>query len=185
MRPLITALMCVACSASRPPVQQEQAPLPDAIADDPELSAACQPDWQQPPPAACKQDETTKQTILKNDDPSYGKVVQIMALEKDEAGLSIGRQTAIVNLATLVIDDAKASECTRQISRWHRAMALHELGRWREAFLDFGFVIKAGPNSPFYKHVGDWLETLAPHLSHQTYIVCTSAYEAPLKEAKP
>jgi hypothetical protein len=184
MRSLITAFMCVACSASRPPVQQEQAPIPEALPDDPELSAACLPDWQQPPPAACRVDEATKKTIMKNDDPSFGMVAEILDLEKGGESLSVGRTIAIVNLATLVIDNPKASECSRQVSRWHRAMALHELGRWREAFLDFGAVIKTGPNSPFYTYVGAWIDSLAPHFSHQTYSVCASAYDNAIKEPK-
>jgi hypothetical protein len=185
MRSLIIVVLCVACTASRPTVQSELAPLPDTLPDDPELLAACQPDWQKPPPSACQEDPTTKATIMRNDDPAFGKITQIIGYDKDESKVTPGTATAIINLATLVIDDASSSACSSQISRFHRGMAHHLLGHWRDAFLDFGAVIKAGPNSPFYKFMGGWIETLAPRLSHQTYIVCTSALEGPSKEMKP
>lgn len=182
MRSFMLVLLCVGCAAARPPVKQaDLPPIPDTLPDDPELLAACQPEAA-PQPLEWQRD-SAGQTVLKNDDPGYGHIAQIIGYDKerDKDGLSFGKVTAIVNLATLVIDNDKASPPAHLIARWHRAMAHHELGHWREAWLDFGAVVRAGPDSPFYKWVGGWLTDLAPRFSHQTYAACLSVYESALK----
>jgi hypothetical protein len=172
MRTLIAlTTMLAACGGSGASVKSER------LAYDPEMAEACVPEWQQAPPAACAADEEGRM-VLKDDDPSFRSVAQILALEKDSHG-SVSMDEALVKLTSAVVRDDKASECGRQVCRWHRALAFYRLGRWKQAFIDFGAVVKDGPNSPFYKDVGAWIGKLEPHLPEGAVIGCLANYQAP------
>lgn len=169
MRSLIIALACVSCCGSRPTVRHEASAM-----DDPELAMACAPDWSTPPPDACASGEDGS-SILQPGDPSYRMVAQILSLEKMARG-SAGTDEAIVKLATMALANDEASACGRQVCRWHRALALQRLNRWREAFLDFGSAIKDGPNNPFYEAVGARIDALRPNLPENAVIACLASY---------
>lgn len=168
------ATLLAACGGSKASVKTER------LAFDPELAEACVSDWQQAPAAACGTDDEGK-TVLKDDDSSFRKVAQILALEKDSRG-SRSMDEALVTLTTSALADGRASDCSRQIVRWHRALALQRLGRWKEAFVDFGTVVKDGPNSPFYKDVGAWIEKIEPHLPSGVVTACLASYDPPAPE---
>lgn len=175
MRSLTVCVIALAaCGGSKASVKAER------LAYDPEIAEACVPEWQQPPAAACEKDGNGT-TIMKDSDPTFRKVAQILAIEKASQG-SASMDEAIVKLTTSVVRDGQASECGRQISRWHRALALRRLGRWKDAFLDFGAVVKDGPNSPFYKDVGAWIEKIEPRLPAGAVSACMASYDPPPPE---
>lgn len=176
MRSFMLALMCVACGGSQAAVRQER-----PVSYDTDLVSACVPEWQEPPQSACERKDDGS-SFMKNDDPSFRKVAQIQSMEESSQS-SKSMDEAIVTLTTTALADAKTSECGRQIFRWHRALALQRLGRWEEAFVDFGSVIKDGPNNPFYKDVGVLIDALAPHLPESAVIACLASYDAPAPKA--
>lgn len=176
----ITVCLLAACGGTKKTVTAGHAA---DTREDPELIGACVPEWQVPPPSACERDEEGK-WLLPDHDPTYRIVAQVLTLEKEWPD-SRSMDAAIVKLMTRAIEGDKASECGRQVCRWHRALALHRLGRWTEAFKDFGSVVKDGPNSPYYADVGAWIATLEPHVPRDAYITCLSAYDAARVEARP
>lgn len=174
---LCAALILAACGGNRSVTKTAA-----SMEEDASLDGACAPDWGVTPPAVCEKDEEGK-TILTPEDPTYGAIAQVMTLEKEYPD-SRGMDEAIVKQLTHVIDGATASPCGRQVCRWHRALALHRLGRWREAFVDFGAIVKDGPNNPYYQDVGAWIQTLEPHVPRRAYITCASAYDPAALEPK-
>ncbi|HJV33360.1 MAG TPA: hypothetical protein VJ694_05020 [Patescibacteria group bacterium] len=169
------SLLCLtftfaACGGSRAPGALENRA---AIGSDPELASACVPEWSTPPDF-CPKDEAGL-WILPEDDPTNPMVTQVMELERLYHSPSMDR--TIVKQMTRVIEGGKASECGKRVCRWHRALALHRLERWREAFLDFASVVKDGPNNPYYDVAGEWLKTLEPYVPRDAYITCLSAYD--------
>jgi hypothetical protein len=164
-------LVTVAGCAARKPAVADDSVVPE----DPEMTTACVPDWTAPPPAVCEKDGKGR-NILTKADPSFGPITQILNLEKDMQGTGTA-DVAVIELSNRVLTDPKATACGKQIARWHRAMALAERGHWKEAYLDFGAVIKDGPNGPFYVFVREWLLSLQAHIPHAAFITCMSAYD--------
>jgi len=160
-------LMLAACGGSRKPA-------PERAAYDPELAETCVPDWGDEAPAGLCDRSEEGQWTLPEDDPGRGAIFQVLALEKNHKGPSVDE--AIVHLSTGVINRSAGPSCGAQMAHWHRALAYVRLARAKEAFMDFGTVVKEGPNNPYYAYADDWLKLLEPHLPSGVVSTCMGSY---------
>jgi len=65
----------------------------------------------------------------------------------------------------------------------NRAFWNLQLAGWGAAFLDYAYVVRDGPEHPFYKEVWPRIEALKPHIPEQAYVTCAAMYVAPEEAA--
>ena len=81
--------------------------------------------------------------------------------------------------AVMTLTQALTAEddCGKQYVRELRGEAYYRLGKYKEAFIDFGSIVRDGPENPFYQIVGAWLKELDPHIESGAMIACWAMYD--------
>lgn len=161
----IAALFIAACAGSKTGLRS------GSDADDPELFGACVPESGTSAPRHCQ--KADDEWRIPDGEPQGHEMHQAISLFQD------GHDEPAVRLLTIVIDGGKAGPCGRQVARWYRARAYYRLGRHRESFLDFGQVVRDGPENPYYDQVDEWLTKLEPFVGRETIIACRANYAWP------
>jgi len=170
MRTTILAILgvLVGCAGNHPAVR------PEANEYDPELYEACRLDDAFLPRFCVRADSGEWQPVR----PPSSLLLQGRKLF--QGGLY---EPAADTLDAIVRSDGLEDECGRQFARWLRGQALYELGRYREAFMDFAAVVRDGPENPFYGEVTVWFEKLRDRIPAEAITLCLAAHRGPTEAA--
>lgn len=176
MRSLLCLAALAACGGPRKPA-------PERVEYDPELAEACVPDRGDEASAALCEKGDDGKWILPEDDPDRKVIFQVLALQENHRGRSVDE--AVVQLTSGIVRRNAAPTCGVQMARWHRALASFRLGAWKQAFLDFGSIVRDGPNNPYYAYADDWLAQLEERLPAGAVATCLVSYVPYAVEAAP
>lgn len=160
---LIAALFVAACAGSK--AESRSGPM----TDDPELLGACVSKPGTSAPRRCQKADDGEWRIP-DEEPQGRELRQAVSLFQD------GHDEPAAKLLTILIDGGKTGPCGLQVARWYRARAYFRLGHHRESFLDFGQVVRDGPENPYYDQVDEWLTKLEPFVGRETIIACLANY---------
>jgi hypothetical protein len=158
----VIALLSVSCAGPKEAVRAEQAPF------DPELYEACTPDGPDDPSAVCPRDDEGN---WKTSRPPSS--VLLAGKDMFENG---HHEMAVRTLGQAISYERLEDDCGRLYARWLRGQSHYALGKYPEALKDFGFIVQAGPDNPFYRDVDDWLKKLEGKVPSGALSACRAQY---------